>query len=514
MNKTKKILSLTLLSSCLFTAMGCSSNGKSKEVNQENVVFKKSNVVLNNFEGLGVEWGTYEDPDKLSSGSWERSLRIMDRLNPQVTRCMLNYDWFITNFDDKGDTDKTNDTWDYNFSNKLMNNTIDVLRYCDDHDIDVAFGCWNVPGNVRLDEYDMMKEVTSDIRWAKMTADIIEYLVVNQGLRCIKYFVNSNEPNYTGMEGRSKNYNNTFDIWAQGVKNVRKALDDRGFNDIKIIGGDTTGFDGTEEYFMGISSNESIRNSVGDYGFHVYCPNMIIDTGDLAVRIKAMYDQVKKNDDQLGVTRMPHIWEAGLYDGKDATTDSNALIANFSYGLRMADYTLQCAISGVSSIVYWDFDDGMHFMPLEDGTSCSKGWGMFSSLGSDSATKQRLRPWYHSSTLLTNLMRKGSRILDSGVNDPEIDKNFRSMGVIGPNQEYAGIVAINRDVQPVAKTFRLAEDFTDSNKVYVYIYNENELKLGDDGFVMENQVLDISLKNQVEISVPNNSMVILSSKEL
>ena len=68
MKKTKNILSLALLSSCLFTVMGCDKQtDKSKEVDQENVVFKKDNIVLNNFEGLGVEWGTYEDPDKLSS---------------------------------------------------------------------------------------------------------------------------------------------------------------------------------------------------------------------------------------------------------------------------------------------------------------------------------------------------------------------------------------------------------------------------------------------------------------
>ena len=84
------------------------------------------------------------------------------------------------------------------------------------------------------------------------------------------------------------------------MKNVRKALDDRGFTDIKIIGGDTTGFEGTDEYFTGISTNESIRNAVGDYGFHVYCPNMIIDTGDLAVRIRSMYEKTKKADEGLG----------------------------------------------------------------------------------------------------------------------------------------------------------------------------------------------------------------------
>ena len=513
--RTKNLISLVLLTSCLAAVAGCNNTQEEEEVvDKDHLVFDSKHIALNNFEGLGVEWGTYEDPDKLSSDSWERSLKIMDRLNPQVTRCMLNYDWFITNFNDYYDEDKSNDTWEYNFSNKLMNNTIDVLRYCDDHDIDVAFGCWNVPGSLGKDEYNMFTDVTSDPRWATMTADILEYLINNQGIRCIKYFVNSNEPNYSGIEGKSKNYNNNFNIWATGVKNVRKALDDRGFNYIKIVGGDTTGFEGTDEYFTGISTNAELKEAVGDYGFHVYCPNMIIDTGDLATRIKDMYQKTKANDEGLGVTRMPHIWEAGLYDGKNPETDSNALIANFSYGLRMADYTLQSAIAGVSSIVYWDFDDGMHFMYNADGTMTSKGWGMFSSLSSDSAMKQRLRPWYHSSVLLTNLMRKGSKIIDTAANNPEIDNTFRSMGVVGPNKDYAGVVAINRGMEPVTKTFKITEEFTDSNKIYLYIYNESELQIGEDGFVKENEVYELSLKDEVELKIPQNSMVILSSKEL
>ena len=88
------------------------------------------------------------------------------------------------------------------------------------------------------------------------------------------------------------------------------------------------------------------------------------------------------------------------------------------------------------------------------------------------------------------------------------------MGVIGPDNKYAGVVAVNRNILPATKTFRMAKEFEDSGKVYVYIYNEAQLQIGEDGFVKENDVLEMSLKDQIEIEVPANSMVILSSKEL
>ena len=86
MNKTSKLMTF-LLSTCLISITGCdAAKEPEKVVDLNNIVFRKDSVVLDSFEGLGVEWGTYEDPDKLSSDSWERSLKIMDRLNPQVTR--------------------------------------------------------------------------------------------------------------------------------------------------------------------------------------------------------------------------------------------------------------------------------------------------------------------------------------------------------------------------------------------------------------------------------------------
>lgn len=512
--KQSKVLPLTFLVTMMLGITGC-EQGKTTLSTKTKMIFTENQLVLSNFEGLGVEWGTYEDRDKISNSAWERSLKIMDRLAPSVTRCMLNYDWFIENFDDKGDNDNSNDTWTYNFTNKYMTNTIEILRYCDDHNIDVAFGCWNVPGNVIEDQYHMMEKVTSDPRWAVMTVDIIEYLVRYQGIHCIKYFVNSNEPNYTGIQGSSKNYNNTFAIWSQGVKNVRAELDRRGFSNIGIIGGDTTGFEGSRTYLGGIAKDKELREAVKDYGFHLYAPNMYIDKGQLFPMIKELYDECKKDDEDLGVVRMPHIWESGLLDGKNNETDSNGYITSFSYGLRMTDYTIQCLMAGINSICYWDFDDAMHFMYQPDGSTNTKGWGMFSSLATDSAAKQEIRPWFHSTCLLNGLLQRGAKVYDSGVNDPEFDDSFRSMAVLGANDEYSGVVAVNRALTPVTKTFQINKELSeDQNKIYVYYYNDKDLKLGEDGYVIPNLQIDGALNREVTIEIPAGSVVVLSSKVL
>ena len=105
--------------------------------------------------------------------------------------------------------------------------------------------------SVRMKDANVTTRFTlADDEALDLIRDNIDFLnkrLNEKGYSCIKWFVNSNEPNLTGAKGSSKNYNNNFNIWSQGVKNVRKALDDRGFNYIKIVGGDTTGFEGTDE---------------------------------------------------------------------------------------------------------------------------------------------------------------------------------------------------------------------------------------------------------------------------
>ena len=506
-NFSKKIIAFSFLSLLVISLASCQEN-----VNLNEVYFQKNQLITSSFGGLGVEWGAYEDTNKISNEAWLRTLEHVKRLKPTKIRLMINYDWFCMNFDNKDNDDPNDDTWTYNFSNKWMLNTIEILTFCQENNIEVAFGAWNVIGQMEDDVWGMMEDVTSDPRWAKITGDVLDYLVHKKGFSCIRYFVNSNEPNYLGIQGYSKNYNNTYEKWEQGVRNVRKTLDDLGLNDIGIVGGDTTGFTGSIEYLTNISKN--IPTLVGDYGVHLYVSNYYIDTGQLEGQIKEIYKLVQENDPRLGKEIQANVWEAGLVDGKNITTDSNALIATYNYGLRMADYTMQCVLAGMNSIVYWDLDDAMHFMYQVDGSVHPKEWGMFSSLSAVPASKQELRPWYHSSVLLTNLFRSNNYVYSTLTNNVELDNTFRSLATVSKDKKEGGLIAVNRGIYPVSKTFAIEEKIIDADEIYLYMYNERSLKLGEDGYVVPNQVISGSLNKKITLEIPANTLVVMSTKRL
>ena len=528
--RAKGKFTLLCLSS-LVSLLSCGGNeasnmshaGTPSNIDLNNIAFTSDVITSNSFGGIGVEWGAYEDTDKIAEGGWDRVINNMDHLGAARIRLMINYDWFCKNFDDKGNNDPNDDTWTYNFTNKEAKNMIEILEYCQTHSIDVAFGAWNVIGSLEIDQetglskdvWHMFKKVTSDIRWAKITADVLDFLVRIKGFSCIKWFVNSNEPNWGTKingadENSSKNYYNTYSIWEQGVKNVRKALDKIGLSHIGIIGGDTTGFAGTEEYFTNIAKR--IPTYVADYGFHLYIGNYDIDTGYMLKQINMIHNEVKNLDPGLGVTRQADVWEAGLLDGKTAL-DCQANITSADYGVRMVDYTLQCLAGGVNGIVYWDFDDAMHFM-YQNNTATPKEWGMFSSLAGATSGKQELRPWYHSSSLMTHLFKKGNKIYSPLQNDPDLAPYFRSIATVSQDGTQGGYVCINSALRgKTTKTFYL-DDAVSGDKLYIYRFAEGEYRLGADGYIEPNDIIDGSLNKKLTLDVPARTVIVVSNTRL
>ena len=502
----KKIIAIILLLILVCTfAFAC----KQDEVHVS-LRFGSSDVISDAFDGLGVEWGTYEDTNKMVKGSWSRVLTAVDKLNPSLVRCMTNLDWFVTDFEDYGTMDLSDDTWNYNFNNKQMVNAANVLDYCQAKGIKVAFGVWNVIGNADPDKdiYGMIEgDVTADPRWAKMCADLMEYLVKIKGYTCIQWFVNTNEPNVIGSRGTSKNAYNTEEKWIQGVKNVRAALDGVGLQDLSIVGGDTTTLVASKTYL--VKAADAVSDILDNYGVHLYVNNSSIDSGDYEKSVRDLYYQVQKHDEALGTSKQMYIWEAGLLSGKKQETDCNELIMTYGYGLRMADYTIQSINAGINGIVYWDLDDAMHFMYTETGTN-AKEWGMFSTLATAEIGKQEYRPWYHSSVLLTNVLRPGNVIYGAS----HLPGGVRALATVNADRTAGGVVVVNNSKTKISQDLILDEAIKTEGKLYVYLYSENTLKLDENGFVTPNYILDGSLNEKVTMEIPANTMMVVSTERI
>ena len=521
----KRISKFLILTTMLVTGCNTSNVKKPKDV----MVFSPQlNMISDDFDGLGVEWGAYEDINKLQTNAWDRITKYANHLDGMsLVRCMVNFDWFCEKLDTKGDNKfnpqtglvegKENDTWTYNFTNKWMKSTEQVLTYCQEHDLIVAFGAWNVIGSFPNDTWGMMDDVTSDPRWAKMNADVLEYLVIKKGFTCIKYVVNSNEPNYLGKANSSKNARNTFAKWRQGALNVKAALENVGLGHIKIVGSDATATsDGSmDEYLYGIAQDEALKNAVGDYGIHVYPYKEPLDNGTMLDQYATRSKKIKEYDPEFGIKRKMHIWEAGLQDGKNLAADCQELIDTYAYAKAMANYTLTALIGGINGIAYWDFDDGMHFMYNADGSATPKEWGMFSTLGSASALKQQLRPWYHSSSLLINLLRRHNIIFDSGENGSDVNPTLRSIATISNDRNLAGVCFCNTDViNEKTVKFVIDEQYNNNEKLYIYMFNEKSTLIGEDGFIKPNYEMEGSLNNINEITIPASTFVVISNKVL
>ena len=55
-------------------------------------------MISDDFDGLGVEWGAYEDINKLQTNAWDRITKYANHLDGMsLVRCMVNFDWFCTN---------------------------------------------------------------------------------------------------------------------------------------------------------------------------------------------------------------------------------------------------------------------------------------------------------------------------------------------------------------------------------------------------------------------------------
>ena len=63
------------------------------------------------------------------------------------------------------------------------------------------------------------------------------------------------------------------------------------------------------------------------------------------------------------------------------------------------------------------------------------------------------------------------------------------------------------------KRFFLADE-VQGDKTYVYIFNENSYRLGEDGYIVPNYTIEKSINNEFKLEIPPSTAVVFSNERL
>jgi hypothetical protein len=111
-------------------------------------------------------------------------------------------------------------------------------------------------------------------------------------------------------------------------------------------------------------------------------------------------------------------------------------------------------------------------------------------------------------------MAPGSKIYGSAVNSRSVNPDFRCLGVVNASGTGGGFVAINRGTTTISKKFVLSPAIQGANKLYFYSFGEGLIRLGEDGFVKPNEIIEGSLNKWLSVSLPANSFLVVSTEAL
>ena len=73
---------------------------------------------------------------------------------------------------------------------------------------------------------------------------------------------------------------------------------------------------------------------------------------------------------------------------------------------------------------------------------------------------------------------------------------------------------VNDSKETVKEKMILADKVDGGDKLYIYYYNDKMLKLGTDGFVEPNYVIDGTLNTELNLEIPGNTLVVVSNERI
>jgi len=329
-------------------------------------------------------------------------------------------------------------------------------------------GWLKYPGSTRVD----------DPAYAEIIGTYMERLVKGMGYSCVSHFIFGNEPNCEVKD---------FDRWKRGLLNLKDEFRKRGLDGIAIAGTDASGGDADRWHMR---AAEELGGVIDAYDIHRYTKLEEIDGGKLQDYFSGLWSAARERDPKAASKRMI-VGEAGLFvNGFSAS--NNPMNAEFSYGVRMADYAVQAANSGAWTVSAWMLDDNSH---------AGFNWGLWSA----KKDGMKLKPWFYTWSLLSRLVRPESEILASSCKAP----GLRALAARTDGNDWTFCV-VNRD----AKERKVRVKIPDGPKLSLelYVYSKDSAKADPKtGFPLPCSSLEADMKSGLDLKIPGDGVAILSA---
>ena len=460
-----RLLSIVLL---IVAALGLPAWAETGEDRIPEIVVQADSVVCRSFLGFGAEWDPYYrqktgDVPRVSDEDWEKITERIRYMKPPILRMMMLLRWCY---------DGENCRWDTPAMKRLYRH----LDVCQRQGVAVILTDWVIRG------WGSVPGITNvaDPAYAEAIGTYLDHLVNDKGYSCIKYFILINHPNHSSAGWAS---------WRQGARNVAEQLRSRGLDDeITLLGSDAGGRGHLPWHRRGV---DQLSYILGGYSIHWYAPDSQVRPGELESFFAQRWNYAWENDPR-GRNKPLLVTEAGMRDGA-VPPASNRNIHTYRYGLFMADYAVQAARAGSSSVLAWMLDDNSH----QDFR-----WGLWS----DSSKGLKLRPWFYTWSLLTRYFPRGSTI----YNPKQPSDSLRVLVAEAESEDGGWTVCLVNRGDKAAKT-HLRITGGDTEKLSRYVYSRNSKPEDSNGFPVPIDKKTVDLKEGMTITCPGQGVVLLTS---
>lgn len=458
------------------------------------VTIQADSVRGENFVGFGIQWDPYSYPPR--AAAWQETLRRLDFARPAFFRVMTGGRSYCDGF--------TNEQPRYVWTQgepelrRRLGGLLDILDYAQSNQIAVLLGEWSPPG--RWGEANVGRP--DDPRWARLAADFVTWLRAERHYSVITMFNLMNEPNGNWMWPGGKV---DYAAWAAGIKNLRRELDARGWQQVAVVGPDNSwDWDWVDRVA------HEMPEAIGQWEMHWYAKDREVLDGAIE-RVLAAKRKVILERDRAARNKAMFMAECGLLDGK-TNGDQQPRVRTFDYGVLMADYAAQVMQAGWMGLCAWDLDDAMHTIgghPTVPGDRTLKLWGFWNTQGTAMGhpEEEAMRPWFYPWSLMSRLFPPGAALLV--VDQPETPQ----CRVVAARRKADGGISVMvvNDVA-TARSVRLRIPGGGAYHVSEYHYFENDHPTDARGFAIAQSERGLNSSESLDLALPGRGVVFLEAR--